>query len=239
MNRIALSVALAFTPAMLAAQSAQAHAHGDANAGVKTKPAQMSASTTVDAEIAIARDRGLPTRPIERRAAEARAKGRTEAEAALAARELRVNLQSAHGAIVRAGRPRPSEDEVERGGYAIERGYTHAQVEAIARVAPADRSLVVAFDVLSRLVARGVANENALAQVQSRLEARASDAQIEGLVTAAANANANANLGAGAAGAAAKGGVNAGAAASGAAGGASSGAAGAVGGTVGGIIRRP
>ena len=234
MNRIALSLALAFTPAVLAAQSAQAHAHGDAATSVKTKPAQVTASTTVDAEIGIARDRGLPTRPVERRAAEARAKGRTEAEAAIAARDLRVHLESAHDAMVRSGRARPSEDEVERGGYAIERGYTRAQVEAVAKSAPGDRSLVVAFDVLSQLVARGVANENALAQVQSRLEARASDEQIEGLVTAAANANANANLGAGAAGAA-KGTVRAGAAA----GGAAAGAAGAVGGTVGGVIRRP
>ena len=90
---------------------------------------------------------------------------------------------------------------MERGGYAIERGYTSAQVEAIAKSTPSDRSLVVAFDVLTELVARGVASEDALAQVQSKLEARADDAQIQGLVTAAANANANANLGVGAKGA--------------------------------------
>jgi hypothetical protein len=201
MNRIALSLALVLTPVVLAAQSSKAHAHGEARAEAQTKSVDASAQVSVEAEITAARERGLPAQAIQRRAAEARAKGKTESQAAIAARELRANFEAAQQAIVRAGRSSPREDEVERGGYAIERGYTGAQVEALARSAPSDRSLVVAFDVLTELVARGVANENALAQVQSKLEARADDAQIQGLVTAAANANANANLGVGAKGA--------------------------------------
>ena len=214
MKRIAISLALTLTPAMLAAQSAKAHAHGETRAEAEARSVDASAQASIHADIAAARERGLPARAIERRVAEARAKGRTEAQAAVAARELRANFETAHEAIVRAGRSNPREDEVERGGYAIERGYTSAQVEAIAKSAPGDRSLVVAFDVLTELVARGVANENALAQVQSKLEARADDAQLHGLVTATANANANANLGVGP-----KGAVDAGAKAGAAAGG--------------------
>jgi len=179
MNRIAFSLVLALTPTALFAQtSARVQSHTKADADVKTSSAQASASTSVDAEIAVARERGLPTQPIRRRAAEARAKGRTEAHAAMAAGRMRANLEAAHEAMVRAGREQPRDEETERGAYALERGYTSAQVEAVARSAPSDRSLVVAFDVLSRLAARGVASANAVAQVQSRLETRATDAQI-------------------------------------------------------------
>lgn len=221
MKKIASTLALMLTPAVLAAQSAKAHAHGETRAEAQTKSVDASAQASVDAEIAVARERGLPAKAIQRRVAEARAKGRTEAQAAVAARELRGSFEAAHAAIIRAGRSSPREDEVERGGYAIERGYTSAQVEVIAKSAPSDRSLVVAFDVLTELVARGVANENALAQVQSKLAARADDAQIHGLVTAAANANPNASLGVDAkAGAAVDAGAKAGAA-------------------VGGVLRKP
>ena len=223
MKRIALSLALVLTPGVLIAQSAKTHAHGETRAQAQTKSVDASAQASVDAEIAVARERGLPAKAIQRRAAEAPAKGKTEALAALAARELRANFEAAHEAFIRAGRSRPSHDEVERGGYAIERGYTSAQVEAVARSAPSDRSLVVAFDVLTELVGRGVANEKALEQVQSKLDARADDAQIQGLVNATANANANANLGVGA-----KGAVDAGAK-----------AGAAVGGAAGAVIRRP
>ena len=227
MNKFVLSLALVLTPAVLSAQSAKAHGHGEARAEAASKSVDASIESSVDAEVAVAREKGLPAKAIERRAAEARAKGKSEAQAALAARQLRANLETAHEAFVRAGRTSPSEDEVERGGYAIERGYTSAQVEAIARSAPSDRSLVVAVDVLSELVARGVANERALAEVQGKLEARADDTQIRGLVTAAAHANPNATLGVGA-NAAVGAGAKAGAA-----------AAGAVGGAAGAVIKKP
>src|SRR5688572_6384152 len=90
MNRIAFSLVLALTPAALVAQtSARAQSNTKADAEVKTSAAQASASTSVDAEIAVARERGLPTQPIRRRAAEARAKGKTEAQAAMAAGRVR------------------------------------------------------------------------------------------------------------------------------------------------------
>ncbi|MEX2153948.1 MAG: hypothetical protein WD825_11465, partial [Gemmatimonadaceae bacterium] len=93
---------------------------------------------------------------------------------------------AAHEAMVRAGRTRPSDEETERGAYVLERGYTRAQIEAVVESAPSDRSLVVAFDVLTRLAARGVASANAVAQVRSKLESRAPDAQINALVGSSA-----------------------------------------------------
>jgi hypothetical protein len=235
MNRTAFSLVLALTPVALSAQtSASAQSHTKADAEVRTGSAQVSGFTSVDAEVGVARERGLPTQPIRRRAAEARAKGRTEAEAAMAAGRVRANLEAAHEAMVRAGRKQPRDEETERGAYALERGYTSAQVEAVARSAPSDRSLVVAFDVLSRLAARGVTSTNAVAQVQTRLESRVPDAQISALASSGANAGVGVGRG-----------VEGGAAAAGnAAAGATAGtgavsATGAVSGAVGTVIKKP
>jgi hypothetical protein len=195
MKKFAISVALVLTPAALLAQvqtraQSQARADADVKAGSHTS---ASASTSVDAEIAVARDRGLPERPMRRRAAEGRAKGASDAQIALAVRALRANLETAHETMVSAGRARPSDEETECGAYALERGYTSAQLEAVVRSAPSDRSLVVAFDVLARLQTRGVASARAVARVTSMLAERASDTEINALV----NANAGAALGAG------------------------------------------
>jgi hypothetical protein len=214
MKTVALSLVLAFTPATLLAQSARAEAQ-------------------VDAEVSIAHERGLPTQPIRRRAAEARAKGRTEAQAALAARRMRAQLETSHDVLVQAGRERPRDEEVERGAYVLERGYTRAQVEAVVKSAPSDRSLVVAFDVLTRLAARGVTSTNAVSQVQSRLEARATDAQL----TALASSNATLGVGSAPGGAAASGNAAAGAGVTATKGAAS--ATGSVTGAVGGVLKKP
>lgn len=221
---------IALVPATLAAQvagsgnaSARASVGADAQIG-KSAHVGATSSTSVEAEVAAARKRGLPEHPIRRRAAEGRAKGASEAQIALAAQRVRVNLESAHEAMVKAGRAEPSEQEVERGAAVLERGYTRANIEAIVRSAPADRSLVVAFDVLTKLSARGISTARAVAQVQSKLESRAPDTAIAALV------GARANLGLTAPGAAAGGSAVAGTASS--VGGGAASAAGAVTGVV-------
>lgn len=232
MYRIAM-IAAVVVPALAAAQTTVS-ASSQTSARARAGQSNAQASSSVDAEIAIARRSGVPTHPIRRRAAEGRAKGATEAQVALAARRVRMNLEAAHSAMVRAGRARPSDQETEQGAAVLERGYTRAQVEAVARSAPSDRSLVVAFDVLTKLAARGVEPGKALATVQSRLEARATDAQISALATGNAHARAGAANGLGANAAA---GANAavGAAATGTKGATS--VTGGVTGTVGGVIK--
>lgn len=232
MYRIAM-IAAVVVPTLAAAQTTVS-ASSQASAQAQTGKSNAQASSSVEAEIAIARRSGLPVNPIRRRAAEGRAKGATEAQVALAARRVRMNLEAAHGAMIRAGRARPSDHETEQGAAVIERGFTRAQVEAVARSAPSDRSLVVAFDVLTKLAARGVETGKALATVRSRLEARATDAQLTAL------ASGNAGVGAGVANGA---GANAAASANAAVGAAATGTKGAtsvtggVTGTVGGVIK--
>lgn len=228
---------IAFVPAALAAQvtassSARAQTNADAHVG-KSASVGAASSTSVEAELATARSRGLPERPIQRRAAEGRAKGASEAQVAIAARRVRMNLEATQDAMIRAGRSRPSDEEIERGAAVMERGYTRAHIEAVAMAAPADRSLVVAFDVLAKLSERGIPTVRALAQVQSKLESRASDTSIAALVSA--NTNANLGVRGPASAAAVQGNAAAGAAASVGAGAAS--ATGAVTGTVKGVIK--
>src|SRR5687767_14199640 len=118
MYRIAM-IAAVVVPTLAAAQttvSASSQASAQAQAG----KSNAQASSSVEAEIAIARRSGLPVNPIRRRAAEGRAKGATEAQVALAARRVRMNLEAAHGAMVRAGRTRPSDQETEQGAAVIE-----------------------------------------------------------------------------------------------------------------------
>ena len=197
MYKLAIPFVLAIAPAAVLAQaSAQANANASTNAHARVGGVEASSATSVDAEIAIARRRGIPTRPIENRVAEGRAKGAAETRLAMVAAETRANMETALQALIDGGRRRPSDDEVERGGEVIARGYSRADVEAVVRSAPGDRSLVVAFDVLSELRARGVASARAIAQVQSKLQARASDGQIQSLVSAGADVSGRAVSGA-------------------------------------------
>lgn len=179
--------ALGFVPAVVSAQTATASASTNANAKVG-KDASVQSSTTVEAELTAARKRELPEAPIRRRVAEGRAKGASEAQQAQAARKVLLTMEAAVEAMASGGRAHPTDEEVDRATGAMERGYTRAQVEAVAKSAPSDRSLVVAFDVLTKLNERGVPVAKALAQVTSKLEARQPDVDIQTLLGAQAGA---------------------------------------------------
>lgn len=253
-------------PAALAAQGATAQTHTSVSASAQAHvtaehvvPATFSAQgkAKLEAMYTTAHDNNLPEQPIAHRVAEGQAKGASEAAILASAGRVEANLQATHDAMVAAGRPQPSQNEVARGGNAMERGVTRVQIETMVQHTPSGRSLVVAFDVLTELAARGVPVTQALAQIQSKLDARASDMAIASLVTnvgvnvgAANHANGS---GTGSAGGTATGngmgsgtggaGTTASGNAAGGAGGAVKGATGSVTGTVtgtiGGVIRKP
>src|SRR5438876_10600061 len=130
MYKIALSLAIVLAPAALAAQAsarAESRTNAQAQAKIGRSDTQVQSSAAVEAEVKIARERGLPTEPIRRRAAEGHAKGASETQVAASAARVRANLEAAHEAMVRAGREHPSDQEVERGASIMERGYTQAQ----------------------------------------------------------------------------------------------------------------
>lgn len=156
------------------------------------------AQSQIEANLRVARERRLPEQPIRRRVAEGEAKGASEAQIVAASRRTLIDLQTSHDAIVRAGRTSPSDEEVSRGAQLMARGYTSAQIEAVAAKASADRSLVVAFDVLTSLQAQGKSTANAVTQVEAQLASHASDAQLRGIavdVNSSSALNGAVNLG--------------------------------------------
>lgn len=196
MRRIAAAAALAIVPALAQAQTTvQAQTQVNANVQARTPRTETrlsaEAQSRVDANLRAARERKLPEQAIRSRVAEGQAKGASEAQIVAASGRTFVDLQSSFDAMVRGGHAQPSDAEVTRGSQLLARGYTSANIEAVARKAPSDRSLVVAFETLTSLQAQGVSVARAVAQVENRLAARASDMDLRGL---AVNANAAAAL---------------------------------------------
>lgn len=262
MKKIALAAAIILAPALAHAQSSvqvQSQARVDASAQGSSNGQQAAtsadANAKVEANVKLARARHLPEQPIRDRAAEGRAKGASEAQVAAASGRALAELQASYDAMVKAGRKEPSDAEVARGGELVARGFTSAQIEAVARKAPSDRSLVVAFETLTSLQARGASTARAAARVEQLLAARASDEQLHDVAvnaTAAAHSDVVLRRGAGSANGAAAAGVagsaagvagsaaaGAGAAATGAVGQGTAGVAGTATGALGGAIRRP
>jgi len=253
MKKVTLAAALVLAPTLAHAQSGagiQVQSQTQVEASARSRGgSRLSAESQakVDADVRVARERHLPEEPIRQRVAEGQAKGASESQVVAASGSALAELETAHDAMVAAGRKDPSNEEVTRGARLVARGYTRAQLETVARRAPSDRSLVVAFETLTALRARGVSSAEALAQVEGKLAARASDAEIESLASSAnassradARGASSASGGQGVAGSAAAG---AGAAATGAVGRGVTGVAGGVtagvaGGVAGGV-RRP
>jgi hypothetical protein len=155
--------------------------------------ARALSSMSVDAELAVARQRGLPEEPIRRRVSEAIAKGASATQQAITAHKVRVTLEAAKEALVGGGRTRASDEEVERCGGMMERGYSRAHVEVMARSVP-DRSIAVSCDVVAKLNESGVPAARALAQVREMLEKGMSDATIDALTHANPEVAASARL---------------------------------------------
>jgi hypothetical protein len=271
MRKITLAASLLIAPAIVHAQtsvqvqsttSVGASASGEQKLGAESQ-------AKIDATVRVAREKKLPEEPIRQRVAEGQAKGASEAQIVAASGKTLVDLQSSFDAMVRGGHTTPSDAEVAKGASLIASGYSSTQIEGIAKKAPSDRSLVVAFETLTSLQARGVPVDNAVTKLEALLAARSSDAEIKGVAAnAAAGTTANAAAGvngavnagsatgnatgaasvngsAAAAGVAGSTAAGAGAAAKGAVGAAASGAAtgakatGAVTGAVSGVVGKP
>lgn len=220
--------------------SAQARLHANANAAFNA-PERFSdkGRAKLEAMYAEARARGLSEAAIAKRVAEGEAKGASEAQILVAAGRVKTDMEVTQEAMLAAGRAKPSEDEVERGAMLMARGVTSAQIETMARRTPNERSLVVAFDIISQLASQGVPVTQALARVQAKIDSRASDAALLKLA-----GSATAGVGAGAAtagppGAAGGAGATVQGAANAAAKGTTTGVAGTVGGTVTGVLKKP
>jgi len=138
----------------------------------------------LEATYARAREHHVPQEVIDHRVAEGEAKGASEGDIVKSSARVEGNMEAAQEAMVKAGH-HPSDKEIEGGAYAMERGVTEAQIQTMAARAPSGRSLDVAFDAVTKLSESGMPVNTALIQVQSKLDAHASDAAIGSLVTKA------------------------------------------------------
>jgi hypothetical protein len=131
------------------------------------------------ARIADARARQLPAQALENRALKFAAKGvdpqdieRSVNEQAQRMEIARIALSSGRGSV-------PAGDEVEAGAEAMRKGVDAPSVSLLAKRAPSGRSLAVPLFVIGSLADRGLPSDEALQRVLARLQARASDADLE------------------------------------------------------------
>lgn len=133
------------------------------------------------ARIADARARQLPAEALENRALKFAAKGVPAHDIERSVAEQADRMIVARNAIA-AGRGGVSHgDEIEAGAEAMRKGVAGAEVSRLARSAPKGRSLAIPLFVIGSLADRGLPSDQALQRVLDRLEANASDAELERL----------------------------------------------------------
>ena len=129
------------------------------------------------ATIADAKARNLPARALEQRALKFAAKGVEPDRIATAIQQQEERMIKAKDAIDNSRKP--SSDEIEAGAEAMRQGVDGAAVSELARNAPSGRSLAVPLFVIGSLVDRGLPSDEALSRVLAKLQARASDRELE------------------------------------------------------------
>jgi hypothetical protein len=131
------------------------------------------------ARIADARAHSLPADALENRALKFAAKGVNAADIERSIDQQAVRMQNARNALASGRGAQPAGDEIEAGAEAMRKGVDGAAVSRLAKSAPSGRSLAVPLFVIGSLTDRGLSSDQALQSVLTRLQARASDADIE------------------------------------------------------------
>ncbi|MEX2152683.1 MAG: hypothetical protein WD825_05040 [Gemmatimonadaceae bacterium] len=174
LNCLALSTVLAVSTA-----AAQTPAEDPTQRLREVLPAEVA--DRVVAKIAEARSRGLPAAALEQRALKFAARGVSPADIERSVGEQSARMERVQAILQQARGRRPANDEVNGGAEALRMGVDGAQVSALARGAPSGRSLAVPLLVIGSLVDRGLPSDQAMQRVLARLEARATDADLERL----------------------------------------------------------
>lgn len=154
----------------------------------------VKARERADRAFRTARQDAVPEGPLITAMLEAWTTATTESQVIRAQQRTLARLQMSKEAMVRAGRSRPSDEAISLGAGVLAQGVTEVQLEELARLSSSDRSLLVAFETLRRLIAHGVPAPVAVAKVGVRLETNASDHGIRVLgATLATDARTNAD----------------------------------------------
>ncbi|HEU5170790.1 MAG TPA: hypothetical protein VFU46_09640 [Gemmatimonadales bacterium] len=176
MRKLAVALAGVLVVPSLAAQTP---AHDPSSTLEQVLPAEVAAK--VLQHIADARSRQLPAAALEHRALELAAKGVAPADIEQAVARQGAAMEAGQQALAAGGRTEPADDEVEAAGTALGKGVDGAEISELAKSAPSGRSLAVPLAVIASLTERGLPSDDALARVLARLEARASDGELQQL----------------------------------------------------------
>jgi hypothetical protein len=134
--------------------------------------------------IAVARAHQLPAIALENRALKFAARGVAPLDIERSVKEQADRMEAARDAIVAGRGSNASGDEIEAGAEAMRKGVSGSEVNALAKAAPHDRSLAVPLFVIGSLADRGVSTDDALKRVVARLQAKASDSDLESMPAA-------------------------------------------------------
>lgn len=161
---------------------AQAPAHDPTDRLREVLPADVA--DRVIAKIAEARSRELPpaaVQALENRALKFAARGVPAADVERSVREHADRMVLARESIESVRSERAAGEEIDAGAEAMRQGVDGAAVSELAKSTPSGRSLAVPLFVIGSLVERGLPSDEALARVQERLTARATDRELEGM----------------------------------------------------------
>jgi cell pole-organizing protein PopZ len=136
-------------------------------------------ATRVLAVIAKAKSVDLPTEALENRALKFAAKGVKGDSIAKSVADQEERMEHVRDTLEHARGHKPSGDEIDAGAEAVRKGVDGSKVSALAKSAPSGRSLAVPLYVIGSLVDRGLPSDSALARVEARLKARATDQDLE------------------------------------------------------------
>ena len=131
--------------------------------------------------IADARARQLPAQALENRALKFAAKGVDPKDIERSVNEQAQRMEGARFFLATGRGSTPAADEIEAGAEAMRKGVEGASVSLLAKSAPSGRSLAVPLFVIGSLTDRGLPSDEALQRVLTRLQARASDADLESM----------------------------------------------------------
>jgi hypothetical protein len=140
-----------------------------------------SVADHVLATIAAARAHDLPAAALENRALKFAAHGVAPKDIEKAIDEQADRMAKGRDALEAARSKKPSGDEVDAAAEAIRKGVDGRNISELAKSAPSGRSVAVPLFVIGSLIDRGLPSAEALKRVRDRLQARASDSELEQL----------------------------------------------------------
>jgi hypothetical protein len=176
-RRISLQLLVAATLAQTV--SAQVPAKDPSARLREVLPADVAAR--VLARIADARAHQLPAEALENRALKFAAKGVDPRNIERSVNEQALRMADARAALITGRGSNPAADEIDAGAEVMRKGVDGPSVSLLAKGAPRGRSLAVPLFVIGSLVDRGLPADQALQGVLARLQARASDADLEAM----------------------------------------------------------